>query len=160
MARKLIDDSDSEKSIKVTALKRGTVIDHLRKGTALRAIQLLGLQTESTVTIGLNLESKKLGSKDLIKIENKELTKEEANKIALLSPDATFSIIRDFKVVDKKYPELPDRIEGLVKCTNPNCVTNHYEDVETRFLVLRKKPVKLRCFYCERVFSGKEIVFL
>ncbi len=160
MSKKIIEDSGgSAKSIKVSALRQGTVIDHLRKGTALRTIRVLGLQFEGTVTIGLNLESRKLGSKDLIKIENKELTNEEANKIALLSPGATFCIIRDFKVVDKKFPELPDMIDGLVKCTNPNCVTNHYPDVQTRFNVLQKKPVKLRCYFCERIFTEEEITF-
>jgi aspartate carbamoyltransferase regulatory subunit len=161
MVKKVVEGSDeTSKSIKVSALKQGTVIDHLKKGTALRVIQVLGLEVEGTVTIGLNLESGKLGGKDLIKIENKELTKEEANKIALLSPDATFSIIRNFQVVDKKFPELPDSIEGIVKCTNPSCVTNHYKDVEAKYSVIRKKPVKLRCFYCERCFTEEEFNFL
>ena len=161
MVKKVVEGSgEASKSIKVSALKQGTVIDHLRKGTALRVIQVLGLEVEGTVTIGLNLESGKLGGKDLIKIEHKELTKEEANKIALLSPDATFSIIRNFQVVDKKFPELPDAIEGIVKCTNPNCVTSHYDDVGTKFSVIRKKPVKLRCFYCERCFMEEEFMFI
>ena len=161
MAKKIVEGSgEASKSIKVSALKQGTVIDHLRKGTALRVIQVLGLEVEGTVTIGLNLESGRLGGKDLIKIEHKELTKEEANKIALLSPDATFSIIRDFQVVDKKFPELPDSIEGIVKCTNPSCVTNHYKDVGTKFSVIRKKPVKLRCLYCERCFTEEEFSFI
>jgi aspartate carbamoyltransferase regulatory subunit len=149
------------KSIKVSALKEGTVVDHLRKGTGLRAIQVLGLQFESgTVTIGLNLESKTHESKDLIKIENRELTKAEINKIALLSPDATFSIIRNYEVVEKRFPELPDSIEGLVKCNNPACVTNAYDDVDTKFTVIHNKPVKLRCAYCERCISEKEFVLL
>jgi aspartate carbamoyltransferase regulatory subunit len=162
MNKKIIkNQGEPPKSIKVSALRQGTVVDHLKKGTGIRAIQVLGLQYESgTVTIGLNLESQTYGSKDLIKIENKELTKAEINKIALLSPDATFSIIRDYQVVEKRFPELPDTIEGLVKCNNPACVTNAYSDVTKKFSVIQKKPVKLRCFFCERCITEKEIVLL
>jgi len=149
---------EPSKSIKVSALRQGTVVDHLNKGTAIRVIQVLNLQNEpGTVTIGLNLDSGTYGLKDLIKIENKELTKDEVNQIALLSPQATFSIIRDFKVVEKRYPELPDTVEGLVNCTNPSCVTNKYDNVNSRFVVLGKNPIKLRCHYCERSFAEEEI---
>lgn len=159
MNKKIEDDgNEPSKSIKVSALKQGTVVDHLKKGTALRAIRVLGLQHGEAVTmIGMNFESAQYGKKDLIKIENKELTKDEVNKIALISPQATFSIIRNFKVVEKRFPELPEAIEGLVKCTNPNCVTNHYDDVKTNFIVLRSKPVKLRCHFCERSFDEEDV---
>jgi aspartate carbamoyltransferase regulatory subunit len=147
-----------KKSIKVTALPQGTVIDHLARGTALQVIQALGIEEAGTLLIGMNLESKKLGQKDLIKIENKELSQDEINKIALMSPGATFSIIRDFKVVEKVCPELPERVEGLVRCANPSCVTNKYDE-RSVFLVLRRDPVKVRCYYCERAFKKEEIVF-
>ena len=120
----------------------------------------LRVEDDGTVTIGLNLESGRQGTKDLIKIENKELTNQEANKIALLSPDATFSIIRDYRVVDKKSPQLPEVVEGILKCTNPACVTNTHGDVDSRFNVLNKKPVKLRCHFCERCFNEGELVFI
>jgi aspartate carbamoyltransferase regulatory subunit len=157
MSKELLGDGENQ-SIKVSALKQGTVIDHLQAGTALRTLQILALQSEGTVTVGLNLESGRMGTKDLIKIENRELTKAEVNKIALLSPDATFSIIRNFRVVEKRFPEVPKMVEGLVECTNPSCVTNNYDDVESKFAVLSKKPVKVRCFYCERCFSEDELV--
>lgn len=151
---------EPKKSIKVSALKQGTVVDHLKKGTAIRAIQVLKLQSEpGTVTIGLNLESHSQGAKDLIKIENRELTKDEVNKIALVSPDATFSIIRDFEVVEKIRPELPHMVEGLVHCTNPSCITNH-DEVESKFVVISENPIKLRCNYCERSFHEEDIDLL
>lgn len=145
-----------ERAIKVTALERGTVIDHLRKGTGLRVLKVLGLNTEGTVAIGLNLDSKKLRRKDLIKIENRELSREEVNKIAVLSPEATLSIIRDFKVVAKFQPELEDELEGVVACRNPSCISNH-ENIKTRFLVVDRKPLRLRCNYCERAIQQNEI---
>lgn len=144
------------RAIRVTALKQGTVIDHLRQGTGLRVLQVLGLLTQGTVTIGLNLDSKKLGQKDLIKIENRELTREEVNKIAILSPDATLSIIREFQVIAKFAPELEAVLEGVVRCSNPSCISNH-ERIRSRFLVLLRAPLRLRCNYCERAISHKEI---
>ena len=139
-------------TIRVAALRQGTVIDHLRRGTGLKVLNVLGLTEAGTVAIGLNLDSSKLGAKDLIKIENRELTQGEVNKIALLSPEATLSIIRDFKVVAKFQPELSDVLVGLVRCPNPSCVGNH-EQVASRFLVRHRKPLRLRCFFCERGVS-------
>lgn len=147
-----------EKAIMVTALRQGTVIDHLTKGTGLRVLKVLGLP-EGTVAIGLNLDSRKLGQKDLIKIENRELTREEVNKIAVLSPDATLSIIRDFKVVSKIRPELKEDLEGVVRCRNPSCISNN-ERIKSRFQVLNREPLRLRCHYCERAVPGGEIELL
>jgi len=159
MVRKVEPDpgSPDKKSIKVTALREGTVIDHLAHGTALRVIHALGIEGTREILIGLNLESKKLGRKDIIKIERKELSQEDINKIAIISPGATFSIIRDFKVAEKVFPELPKKVEGLVNCTNPSCVTNKF-GIPTVFFVLRQDPVRLRCKYCERTFRKGEIV--
>lgn len=148
-----------EPTIRVAALERGTVIDHLRKGTGLRVLRVLGLTHEGTIAIGLNLESKKLGQKDLIKIENRELSREEVNKIALLSPEATLSIIRDYRVVAKFEPELSDQLENLVRCPNPSCVSNQ-ESIRSRFLVLARKPLRIRCAFCERVATEERIDLL
>lgn len=162
MPSEILGDSNSEsKSIKVSALKEGTVIDHLKHGTGLRAFDILDLaEADCTVMIGLSLESRTHGNKDLIKIEGRELTQIDVNKIALLSPAATISIIRDYKVVDKIHPQLPEIVEGLVHCTNPSCVTNHYDDVISKFIVVRQQPIKLRCHYCERCFNRQEIDLL
>ncbi len=148
-----------KKEIKVTALREGTVIDHLAPGTALQVVQTLGVGEEGVVLIGLNLESKKHSAKGIIKIEKRELNQDEMSKVALLSPEATISIIREFKVVEKTTPELPDRVRGLVKCSNPSCVTNHY-DMETIFIVLGRNPVRVACHYCERIYRKDEIVFM
>ncbi len=150
-----------ERSIKVSALERGTVIDHLRHGTGLRVLAVLGLSdADQTVSIGLNLDSRRMGRKDLIKIEGKELTREEIDKIAILSPEATLSIIRDFQVVSKLGPELENELEGVVRCRNPSCISNH-ERIPSRFLVADREPIlRLRCAYCERVVPQGEIDLL
>ncbi len=147
------------RKLQVSALKSGTVIDHLTQGTAPRTLQLLDLDRGATVLLGVNLPSGKQGFKDLIKIEGRELTQEEINKVALLSPKATLSIIRDYEVVRKIQPNAPDSVEGLIRCVNPSCVSQD-PLVRTHFYTERKDPLKLRCFYCERSFDKDEIDFI
>ena len=145
--------------MQVTALRSGTVIDHLGRGTALRTLRLLALDSETTVLTGINLPSAKYGQKDLIKVEGRELTDEEINKVALLSPQASLSIIRDYKVVRKIDPEIPDEIAGLIRCVNPACVTQD-PAIDPHFFTESRVPLKLRCRYCERSFLQEEIDFL
>lgn len=152
-------DSPAEALIKVSALREGTVIDHLVAGTALKVLSVLGLNFEGAVTIGLNLDSRKSARKDIIKIERRELTPAEVARIALISPRATFSIIRDFKVVRKFTPELPAVVDGLVRCPNPSCISNA-NWVVTKFLVVRPDPLRVRCHYCERSLKKEEIELL
>ena len=97
----------AEPLIRVSALSEGTVIDHLVAGTALKVLDILGIEFEGAVTIGMNLESRKMGQKDIIKIEHREVSPNEVAKIAVVSPRASFSIIRDFKVVEKFSPTPP-----------------------------------------------------
>ena len=145
-----VTSTSDDYSIRVRKLREGTVIDHLTSGTAFNAFRVLGLTHESgVVLIGINLQSDKAGRKDIIKIENRELTRDEINRIALISPDASISIIREYDVIDKFRVELPDVIEGIVRCRNPNCITN-IQDVRSRFLICRRNPTTLRCGYCER----------
>jgi len=146
--------------VKVRKLREGTVIDHLTSGTAFNAFRVLGLEGErGVVLIGMNLQSDKAGRKDIIKIENRELTRDELNRIALMSPDASISIIRGYRVVEKFRVELPDQIEGIVRCRNPNCITN-LQTVQSRFHVCKTKPTVLRCRYCERRVKQGEFDFI
>ena len=148
-----------ETLIKVSALREGTVVDHLVAGTALKVLTVLGMTFEGAVTVGLNLDSRKAGRKDIIKIERRELTPAEVARIALISPRATFSIIRDFKVVRKFTPELPAVVEGLIRCPNPSCISNA-SWVTTKFGVMRPDPLRVRCHYCERSLKKEEIELL
>ena len=154
--RQLVAD---HRAIQVSALPRGTVIDHLRNGTGLRVLKMLGLLTDGAVAIGLNLDSSKLAQKDLIKIENRELTQEEVNKIALLSPEATLSIIRDFQVVEKIRPKLTDEMTDVIRCQNPSCISNQ-EEIKSRFHRVAEEPLRVRCYFCERASGGDEIELL
>jgi len=153
------DKLASEPQIKVSALREGTVIDHLVAGSALKVLSVLGIKFEGAVTIGLNLDSRKAGRKDIIKIEKREVTPEEVSRIALISPRASFSIIRDFQVVDKFTPTLPEQIENMIRCPNPSCISTA-PWMSTKFTVLRTDPIRVRCHYCERSLKKEEIELL
>ena len=145
------------KQLAVSAIRNGTVIDQIDSKSTFIVSEILKLHNEEQlVLVGINLSSKKLKKKGIIKISGKSLTQEEVNKIALIAPDATLNIIKDYEVVNKIKVELPDEIKGIVKCINPNCVSNH-QTVDNRFHVVSKLPVKLICHYCERVMSGRVI---
>jgi aspartate carbamoyltransferase regulatory subunit len=109
------------------------------------------------VLFGTNLESKKYGTKGIIKVSNKFFKPQEVNKISLVAPNATLIEIKKFQVVSKKVVQVPDEIVKIVKCFNPNCVTNH-EDVPTRFTMLSKEEVRLQCHYCEKITDKKNMV--
>ncbi|MGQ9621091.1 MAG: aspartate carbamoyltransferase regulatory subunit [Bacteroidales bacterium] len=145
------------KQLSVSAIENGTVIDHIPAGTLFKVIQILGLDhIENQITFGTNLESKKLGRKAIIKISNKFFEDEDINRIALVAPQAKLNIIRGYKVVEKRVVEVPDIITGIAKCMNPKCITNH-ETVKTKFRVISKEKVALKCAYCEKITSQENM---
>lgn len=145
------------KELKVNAIKNGTVIDHIPAKSLFKVISILNLDKIDThVTFGTNLESKRLGLKSIIKISDKFFANDEINKIALIAPEAKLNIIKDYNVVEKKIVEVPDAIIGIVKCVNPKCVTNH-EKITTKFKVVSKQHVSLKCHYCEKITEQENI---
>lgn len=145
------------KQLEVSAIENGTVIDQIDSKSTFAVSEILQLEDEERlVLVGINLSSKKLDKKGIIKISGKVLTQEEVNKIALIAPDATLNIIEDYEVVKKINVELTDKVDDIVKCFNPNCISNH-QSVHNEFHVVSKHPVRLRCHYCERVMSGSVI---
>jgi len=144
------------RELKIVPIKNGTVIDHIGNGLALEVLRIIGVQTldkDSTVSVALHVRSQKLGWKDIVKVENMELSPRNVNAIALIAPTATISIIRDFKVREKRSVDLPERIVGVVRCPNPNCISHPPEPVESEFEVTSRKPVVLSCAYCERTLD-------
>ena len=130
-------------------LQDGTVVDHLPVGTAARALGILGLPREGPVTVGMNVPSKRLGFKDIIRVEGLELRKSEADRLALLGAMVTVSIVKGGSVVRKQRLEVPERLVGVLRCANPTCVTNH-ERMASVFDRTSEAPLELRCAYCER----------
>ncbi len=141
-----------EKKFEVRAIENGTVIDHLPSDTLFKIIALLDLENDThRITFGNNLESKRLGTKAIIKINDRICEQEEINRIALFAPMASVNIIQDYQVVEKRLVELPETISGFVRCANPKCVTN-LEPVKTAFTVQEEEgEVSLLCRYCEKI---------
>ncbi len=140
------------KEIKVAPIKNGTVIDHISCGMALKVLKILGISddVDSTVSVLMHVPSKKMGWKDIVKVEDKELAQIEVDKISLVAPEASINIIRNYEVVDKMKVSLPEVAIGILTCGNPNCVTNANEPIQTEFALKSKNPIVLRCKYCDR----------
>lgn len=148
---------NAKKELQVSAIKNGTVIDHIPAEYLFQVITILGLdKCGNSVTFGNNLESKLLGKKAIIKISEKFFEDEEINKISLIAPHAKLNIIRDYKVAEKKIVESPKKVIGIAKCMNPKCITN-VEAITTRFKVISDSPITLKCHYCEKITDHKHI---
>jgi aspartate carbamoyltransferase regulatory subunit len=146
-----------DKQLSVSAIKEGTVIDHIPAPVLFKVVSILNLdRLDTMITIGNSLGSKKLGKKGIIKLSKVFFEDHEINKIALVAPCAKLNIIKEFEVVEKKVVEIPDEIVGIVKCVNPKCITNN-EVVTTRFDVVSKSEVKLKCHYCEKITDRDNI---
>ncbi|MBE6526605.1 MAG: aspartate carbamoyltransferase regulatory subunit [Thermoplasmata archaeon] len=147
--------SPEPQEIKIPPIRNGTVIDHITSGQALNVLKILGVNEDnidSTISIGIHVATshEEMKWKDIVKLEDMEIDSEAADKIALIAPQATISIIRDYYVADKYSVRLGDTVVGLVRCSNPNCITNKGEPVSSRFFVESRCPPKLRCMYCDR----------
>ncbi|NLU46063.1 MAG: aspartate carbamoyltransferase regulatory subunit [Euryarchaeota archaeon] len=143
---------------KIPPIRNGTVIDHISNGQALNVLKILGVNEQnidSVISIGMHVPSSK-GSmwKDIIKVEDRELDPKTVDKIALIAPDATISIIRDYYIAEKFHVRLEDRIIGLARCSNPYCITNKGEPIDPEFKVEVRSPPKLRCVYCDRILTN------
>jgi len=145
--------------LKVAPIRNGTVIDHIKPGQALNVLKILGVNENtigSTIVVAMHVFSKKdsSGWKDVVKVEDRELDSDTVDKIALIAPNATIVIIRDYYVAEKYTVTIGDHIKGLAKCNNPNCITNVGEPVEPEFDVVSRNPPMLRCMYCERCMTN------
>ncbi len=150
---------ENKKELVVSAIENGTVIDHIPTQSVYQVIRILGLEKyKDEVLIGNYLNSQKLEKKGIIKIKNKHFTKEEISKIALVAPYATIINIENYKVVNKFKAELPDHIENFIRCANPKCITNA-EAVPTKFDVVDRENLKLRCHYCEKFTTLETMKF-
>lgn len=147
------------KELIVSAIENGTVIDHIPSENLFQVIKILNLKNfDNQMLFGANLDSKKYGKKGIIKVKNKFFEIDDINKIALVAPKATLIVIKDFNVVEKRTVEIPDSIDDIVKCFNPNCITN-VEGVSTKFRVISKEDVILHCHYCEKNTVKSNITF-
>ena len=149
----------NKEELQVAALQNGTVIDHIPTDKLFTIVSLLGLKnSDLNITIGNNLPSKKLGKKGIIKVADRFFTDEEISRLSVVAPNVQLNIINNYEVVEKKQVIMPDVIKGLVKCSNPKCITNN-EPMTTIFHVICKENGILKCHYCEKE-QNKEAVKL
>lgn len=150
----------SELTLRIEKIKEGTVIDHIEAGKALTVSNILGLDGKDgrLITVGINVNSKSLKKKDIIKVENVFLNNDQLNQISLISPNCTISYIKDFKVDKKFILSLPDKFKGIFSCPNENCISNsEREPIPSEFKVISEQPIKIRCVFCNRILFFDEI---
>jgi len=138
---------------RVTAIRNGTVIDHIPSGHAMRVLEMLGVDKATSVPVSMvmNVPSKKMGTKDIIKVEDRELTQDELNRLALVAPEAHVAIIRSYSVAEKMTIQLGGEVTNVVRCTFSNCITtNPREPLAHRLKVMSREPLELRCHYSGR----------
>ena len=156
-AKKVVPIEEIKKELKISAIEEGTVIDHIPTDATFKVVEILDLENhKGIVSIATNLQSKRIGKKGIVKVGGKNLTQEEVNKIAIVAPDATVNIIKNYEVKEKIKVKTPDVIDNVVKCSNPVFITNN-EQVATKFYVIKKDPLKIKCHYCERMMGKRDL---
>lgn len=152
--------NENKQELQVAALEDGTVIDHIPSDKLFTVVSLLGLEhMGNNITIGFNLESKKLGKKGIIKIAGKFFCDEEINRISVVAPHVKLNIIRDYAVVEKREVQMPDDLKAIIKCANPKCITNN-EPMPTLFHVVDKENCVVKCHYCEKEQRKEEFTII
>lgn len=139
----------------VRRIREGTVIDHIDEGMGLKVLEALRIDGRdgSLITIALNVPSGKFKKKDIIKVENKFLKDDDTNKLAVITPKATINMIKDYRLVEKRRVALPNEIDRIFRCSNPDCITNSSERIESVMDVMDKAGRVLRCRYCSRTLD-------
>ena len=151
----------SENLLRVQPIRNGTVIDHIKKGRGRKILKILNLsESETTISLLMNVTSKKKKKKDIIKVEDRELSENETEKLALLSPDARINIIRNYAVAEKKKIDIPRIIMGTVYCSNDSCISNNEGGATSKFKLLDSENITIKCIYCRRKIKEDEINFL
>ncbi len=150
----------SGEGLLVRRIREGTVIDHITAGRALHVVRLLGLEGSGyTMAIVMNVDSRKLGRKDIVKVEGLFLDSDQVKMVSLVAPNATLNIIRDGVVVLKRKVEPPELLEGVIRCPNPTCITRKEgEFVRSRMAMVSRSPLVYRCLYCGTLIGEDEIV--
>ena len=143
----------------VRRIKDGTVIDHINEGKGLNVLEALEIDGSrgNVITIALNMPSGKLKKKDMIKVEGRFLEDDDTNKLAVIAPSSTVNIIKNYKLVEKRRVSLPNQIEQIFRCSNPDCITNSQEHIESTMEVMDKENLVLKCRYCGRILDVNDL---
>ncbi len=145
----------------VRKIRNGTVIDHVPAGRALLVLKILGITGREgyRVAVVMNVESRKLGKKDIVKIEDRFMDPGEVDKIALVAPTATINIVKDYNIIEKRKVEAPKELYGIINCINPTCITRKpREPVTPRFKRIPGGKLRYQCVYCGTIIEEEEIL--
>ena len=149
----------TDRQLRVSKIKNGTVIDHVAGGQALNVLAIIGIDGSEgeEVSIGMNVPSDRLGRKDVVKVEDRELSQSEVDVLSLIAPAASINIIREYEVIDKHRVERPDTVVGVLECPNHHCITTKNEPVDSRFEVLDDG---VRCEYCDTIIREELAAYI
>ncbi len=132
----------------IDSIENGIVIDHIDAGGSMRLYEILNLgDLDCSVAIIKNASSRKMGKKDIIKIN--ELIDLNFDVLGYINPDITVNIIKDCKLKEKLHMELPSKVKNVIKCRNPRCITSEESGIEHIFNLTDKENRIYRCVYCE-----------
>jgi aspartate carbamoyltransferase regulatory subunit len=146
----------TDHELRVAKIRDGTVIDHVTAGQALTVLAILGIDGSAgeNVSVGMNVPSNRLGTKDVVKLEGRELSPSEVDVLSVVAPEATINIVRDYAVTEKTRVDRPDAVAGVLSCPNANCITNADEPVASKFDVVDDGA---RCGYCGTLVADDEV---
>lgn len=137
----------------INGMDKGIVIDHIRAGLGVKIFNYLNLdKADFTVALIMNAPSTKLGRKDMIKIEN--VMDIDYTVLGLIDPSITINIIENEKVTEKINLHLPEKVENIIKCKNPRCVTSVEKYVPHVFYLVDENKGEYRCKYCDEIYTA------
>ncbi len=132
----------------IDSIQNGFVIDHITAGRGMKLYNLLGLdKLDVSVAIIKNVVSRKMGKKDIIKIDAD--IQLDFDVIGFVDPNITVNVIKDGELVEKKAIEMPERLVNVIKCKNPRCITSCEQELKHIFVLSDKENKVYRCIYCE-----------
>lgn len=138
--------------LSINAIKKGIVIDHIKAGLGMKIFYYLGLdKVEYPVALIMNVNSDKNGKKDIIKIEN--TINMDLAALGFIDPGITIDIIENEKVSKKLQLNLPDKIENVIQCKNPRCITSIEQEITHSFYLVDREKGTYRCQYCDEIYK-------
>ena len=141
--------------LNIGGLNHGVVIDHIAAGGAMKIYEYLKLEKlDCSVAIIKNARSNKMGKKDIIKIEGP--IQVDLDMLGVLDPNLTLDIIENGKIIEKRNPNLPEQVTGIIRCKNPRCITSIEQELPHIFVLTDEKKEIYRCKYCEEKYGNKD----
>ena len=140
--------------LSVNTIKNGLVIDHIRSGCGPRIFSWLGLDKANfRVALIMNVPSRKLGKKDIIKIDN--IINIDYSVLGFIDPNITVNVVQNEEIVKKIDLMLPDKVENVIRCKNPRCITTSEPYLSQVFRLVNRERSEYRCEYCDELYHAE-----